>query len=64
MKDPKIITVDEAMRDVNALIQYFRNNADRMPGSASDTAKQMRTYAEALTMARDAMQAKYYGASS
>lgn len=62
MKDQKLITVDEAMRDVNALIDYFRTNAERMPGSASKTATQMRTYADALTMARDAMQAKYYSA--
>lgn len=60
MKDHQMVTVDECMRQIGALIDYFKTNAERMPGSASQSAKQMRDYAEALTMARDAMKEKYY----
>lgn len=60
MKDEKLINVDQCMKGVQELIGYFERNAERMPGSASPQAKEMRNYSIALKMAFDALKEKYY----
>ena len=61
MKDPKIYSMDDAMRDVSALLEYFQRNAQYAPGGpGSETAKQMRTYAQALCMVMDKAKTEHY----
>ncbi|MBQ9291443.1 MAG: hypothetical protein IJ210_15150 [Clostridia bacterium] len=61
MRDQKTYNMDDAMRDVSALIEYFKRNAERVAGGpGSENARQMRMYALALTMVMDKARTDYY----
>jgi len=61
MKDLKVMTMDDAMRDVSALIEYFKRNAQHVAGGpGSKAADQMRMYAQALSMVMDKVKTEHY----